>query len=194
MTTGSVGLDALVENIKEYVSVEVLQRAAKGGPQQVKQTILDQYFQRKWDSGVQAAREGKSEMSERRKSAIRSLFDDWSIHRAVMELPVISEKTSDAVMDRYISGELSGLQARRELRELGYDTELFWDLWAVRDEELRVREHTREAISVYNQAKRKGLSSLLTEDVVSKAKIGFAGLARMRAYKRYLTKKALNRK
>lgn len=178
--TGSPEFGYLIEAIKKQIPSDKLERAAKAGKSTMKQVILAEFFK------------NKSGMSMKKSTAVDNLFVEYDLDGRIVSEVVNEEKTKvDSVMDSYINGEVSGFQARREMRERGYGQDAFWDWYAARIEERRIRMETKEAMQVYSYAKRKGLSAALPDDTVKRARLGFSTLAKLGALKRWMARRSL---
>lgn len=205
MTSSASWMD-LIEDIKVEIGADVIKMAAKGGSAQVKQTILEQYFVKKWETGNQKRREQATDMSERRKQHIANMFDLYGIEKYVTDSVGYDEATEEekalkelekarmekvqGVMDGYIMRELTAREAKRELREHGYGEDQFWDLWDTRSQELRAKEVFGPSVALVQQARRTGLIEALPEEEIYKAKVGFAQIAKAGARKRFIEKQA----
>jgi hypothetical protein len=193
MSTGSIGLDYLIEDIKKYVTVETLAKAAKGGTQEVKQTIISQYFKEKWLVGAQRRRELEAhpdqggQMTERRRSAIDSLFKrPWDIQEEIALSADVKQQKAQDIVDVYIMCGAGYKQTRREFMDEGYDEATMWGMYKLRVEELQIKAKTDEAVKNYNYAKRRGLVEALPQDTIDRAKAGMSYRAKSGVMKRKL--------
>lgn len=201
MSTGSIGLDYLVEDIKHYVPADVLEAAAKGGAIQMKETLLDDYFKSKG----QGTKFGWDNMSDKKRDWLKALAEvgtDWSLSDHLTdefavggedeELAKARIAFMDSVIDSYAKGEASDRQARVAFKELGGDDQGFEQMYMSYYQKKVVEEELGTAAQAYRSAKRLNALEVLPEETKVRASSYFrmrgkAGAIRQKEIKRYST-------